>query len=99
MYPLEPAWKTFQVKPQMGHLEYVETGNETVAGMVSVTIRKRKKGMDMEVVVPQGSEAIVYFPAEYKNVSIDNVLASPEGNEDDYTLFRLKGGSHKLSSN
>jgi len=99
LYPLEPAWKTFKVKPQMGHLEYVETGNETFAGKISVKIKKRKKGMDMEVVVPPGSEAVVYFPAEYKKVSIDNVLGLPEGKEDGYKLFRLKGGSHTISSN
>ena len=32
--PVEPGWKTFKVRPQLGNLEYAETGNETFAGNI-----------------------------------------------------------------
>jgi len=51
------------VKPDLAGLAFAETGNETMAGKVAAKVTKVKKGMEMELTVPDGSEAVVYIPA------------------------------------
>jgi alpha-L-rhamnosidase len=96
LYPLEPAWKTFMVKPQLGHLEFAATGNETVAGNVAVKVTKVKKGMDIELTVPKGSEAVVYVPVKNKKVTINgkNVVSYQKGGA--YDLYRVNGGEYRI---
>ncbi|EAR13283.1 hypothetical protein PI23P_02277 [Polaribacter irgensii 23-P] len=71
MYPLEPAWKKFRVKPDLGGLEFAETSNETIAGKVAVKITKIKSGMDIELSVPGGSEAVLYIPIKQNIVTMN----------------------------
>ncbi len=94
--PLEPAWKTFSVKPQLGHLEFAATGNETVAGKVAVRVTRVKKGMDIELTVPRGSEAVVYVPVENRHVTINGRKAASDESDDGYDLYRLNGGAHAI---
>jgi len=107
--PIEPAWKTFRVKPQLGTLEHAETGNQTVAGKVSVKIEKEKAGMKMELTVPNESEAVVYIPGQYGKVEVnnttvwnngyvDNKMASYDGKEEGYSRFRLNAGTYRIKS-
>ena len=98
LYPIEPAWKSFMVKPQLGTLEFAETGNETLAGKVAVKVSKVKKGMDLELTVPVGSEAVVYIPVKNKKVTIDGEKVTSTEKDGDYTLFRVKGGEYKISA-
>jgi hypothetical protein len=98
LYPIEPAWKTFMVKPQLGNLEFAETGNETMAGKVAVKVTEVKKGMDIELTVPAGSEAVVYVPVANKKVTIDGEKVTSKEKDGDYTLYRVKGGDYKISA-
>lgn len=59
--PIEPAWTKFRIKPQLGGLEYAEAYNETVAGKVGVKVAKINGRIDMEVIVPYGSEAVILY--------------------------------------
>ncbi|MDR1369212.1 MAG: glycoside hydrolase [Dysgonamonadaceae bacterium] len=95
--PLEPAWRKFMVKPQMGNLEYVETGNETVAGNISVKIVKNRSGMNMELMVPENSSAVIYLPSKYKKVTANGKSLLSEGKSDNYTLYHLDGGEYKIT--
>ena len=94
--PLTPAWKTFRVKPQLGTLEFAETGNETFAGRVDVTIKKVKSGMDMMLTVPQGSEALVYVSRKNKKVTIDDTKVTSKERDGEYNIFRVKGGTYSI---
>lgn len=98
LYPIEPAWKTVMVKPQLGNLKYAETGNETIAGDVYVKITKIDKGLDIELTVPNKSEAVVYIPLKNKNVFIDGEKVYTNTTENAYNLYRVKGGKHKISA-
>jgi glycogen debranching enzyme len=98
LYPLEPAWKSFMVKPDLAGLEFAETGNETLAGKVAVKVAKVKNGMDIDLTVPEGSEAVVYVPAKNKKVTIDGKKVVSKEKDGDYTLFRVKGGEYKISA-
>jgi len=96
--PVEPAWKTFIVKPQLGNLKYAETGNETVAGRVSVKITKSDKDIEMEIRVPDQSEALVCLPVSHQKVTINGRKSSPQQKTDDDLIFRLKGGNYIIKA-
>jgi len=98
LYPLEPAWKSFMVKPDLGGLEYAETVNETIAGKVSVKVSKTKSGTEMELTVPQGSEAVVYIPEREKKIMVNGKKIRPKEVKDGHQLFRLKGGQYILDA-
>lgn len=98
LYPLEPAWKSFMVKPDLGGLAFAETGNETLAGKVAVKISKMDKGLDIELTVPKGSEAVVYIPVKNKKITIDGKKVASEAKDGEYKLFRVKSGEYKISA-
>src|SRR5690606_30385295 len=89
--PLEPAWKTFRVKPQLGSLAFAGTGNETVAGRVDVKIEKTNKGLKLELLVPEESEAVVYIPSRLKKVTANKKRLKAELKEGDFSLYKLTG--------
>lgn len=96
LYPLEAAWKRFMVKPDLGGLEFAETSNETIAGKVSVKIAKTNTGLDIELLVPKESEAVVYIPQKAKSVVINGVEVNSNKTEGSYKLFSFKGGEYKI---
>lgn len=96
LYPLEPAWKSFMVKPDLAGLEYAETGNETMAGIVAVKVTKTKSGMDIALTVPEGSQAVVYIPVKEKKVKVNGQLMSATSKEGDYKLYTLAGGEYSI---
>jgi hypothetical protein len=97
--PLEPAWKKIRIRPQLGTLEYAETGNETVAGKVYVKIRKTKAGgMDMDLLVPEGSEAVVYLPARFGKVRMDDILLKAAGKTGADLIYSIKSGNHTITA-
>jgi len=103
LYPLEPAWKTFQVKPQPGFLKSAATGNETIAGKIDVKVDQDKSLYSINLSVPSGTQAIVCIPDDrksielngtriYKRKAVPNELASYKGSEDGYRLFKVGAG-------
>ena len=98
LYPLEPAWKKFMVKPDLAGLEFAETGNETLAGKVSVKIGKTKSGMNIDLTVPEGSKAVVYIPAKEKTVIINGQKVNSKEKEGTFKLYALKGGNYKIEA-
>ena len=109
LYPLEPAWKTFQVKPQPGFLKSASTGNETMAGRIDVKVEQDKSRLTINLSVPSGSQAIVCIPNDHKKVelngtqifnkkSVQNKLASFEGSKDGYNRFRVGAGDFTFQS-
>jgi hypothetical protein len=103
--PIEPAWKTFQVKPRPGYLNLAETGNETVAGEIHVKIEQENSSFRVEVNVPPETESIICIPSEYKSVEangtavfrrkpVNNNIAAYLGKEDDFIRFRIGPGDY-----
>ncbi len=104
LYPLEPAWKTFQVKPQPGFLKSAATGNKTVAGDISVRVEQDKSLYTIILNVPDGTQAIVCIPDDRKSIDVNgtmvfrkkalqNELASFEGKKDGYNRFKVGAGN------
>jgi alpha-L-rhamnosidase len=98
LYPLEPAWKSFMVKPELAGLEYAETSNETLAGKVAVKVSKTKSGMDIELSVPEGSEAVVYIPVKEKKVTVNGEIVRSEKKDGSYNLYSLKSGDFVINA-
>ena len=96
--PVEAAWKKFRIKPQLGPLQFAETGNETIAGNVMVKISKVKDGMNVECLVPEGSEAEVWLPVNYLNVKVDGKLIKPLKKVDDYFTYSISFGTHQITA-
>ena len=96
LYPIEPAWKSFMVKPQLGKLEYAETGNETISGKIAIKISRVKSGMDIALTVPKNSEAMVYIPTKNKKVKINSKKAIPNGKDGNYMLYQVKSGNFNI---
>jgi alpha-L-rhamnosidase len=103
--PLEPAWTSFRVKPQLGTLSFAETGNETIAGKLYVKVEKTGSDFKIELKVPSGSDAIIYIPNNYKKVTVNNItaynkgyitnrMANFSGLKDDCNCFLVKGGTY-----
>ncbi len=99
LYPLDAAWKRFMVKPDLAGLEFAETSNETLAGKVAVRVTKTKAGMDIELNVPEGSEAVVYIPAKEKTVMVNGQKVKSKKIEGEHKLYTLKGGDYKIEAN
>jgi len=63
-----------------------------------VKVTKTKSGMNIELTVPDGSEAVVYIPVKEKTVIINGQKVSTKAKEGAYKLYRLKGGNHKIEA-
>jgi hypothetical protein len=109
LYPLEPAWKTFQVKPQPGFLKSAATGNETIAGKIDVEVAQDKSQFTIKLSVPTGTQAIVCIPDDRKSIEVNetlvfkkkavpNILVSFEGNEHGYNRFKVGAGKFTFSA-
>ncbi|MDO9153634.1 MAG: alpha-L-rhamnosidase C-terminal domain-containing protein [Paludibacter sp.] len=107
--PVEPGWKTFKVKPQLGSLTYAETSNETVAGKISVKVEKTKSGMTINLRVPYNTHSIVCIPLEYKLTKMNGKFIYNEkyipskvvefnGNENGYNTFKVGAGEYVFRS-
>ncbi len=52
---LEPGYKSFSLKPQMGDLKWLKTGFETNYGRIEVSLEKKGRRIDATVTVPEGT--------------------------------------------
>lgn len=55
---LEPGYKSFSLKPQMGDIKWLETGFETNHGRIEVSLSKKGKRIDATVTVPEGTTCV-----------------------------------------
>ena len=96
LYPLEPGWKKFTVKPNLVGLNRAKTGNITQAGKVAIALKKTTKGMNIELTVPDKSEALVFVPTAYNKVFVNGEIKKLKKNDDQYNLISLTGGNYKI---
>ena len=69
-----------------------------MAGKVAVKVTKTKGGMDIELTVPEGSEAVVYIPVKEKTVIINGQKVKSNEKEEGYKLYTLKGGNYIIGA-
>ena len=59
-------------------------------------IAKTKTGMHINLLVPEGSDAVVYIPKEEQTVIINGRKIKSNKIEGSHRLFTLKGGEYKI---
>ena len=52
---LEPGYKSFSVKPQMGDLKWLKTGFDTNYGRIEVSLEKKGRRIEAIITVPEGT--------------------------------------------
>jgi alpha-L-rhamnosidase len=72
--PVEPAWKTIRIQPQLGNLSYATTENITVNGKFSVEVNSNKKEYKVNATIPEKSNAIVCIPDSYKKITLNEQI-------------------------
>jgi hypothetical protein len=65
VYPLEPGFTRFRLSPQPADLTHARGVFPTVRGDIRVAWQQTVTGLDMEVVVPDGTRADVVAPPGY----------------------------------
>jgi hypothetical protein len=108
IYPLEPGFKLFEVKPRMAGLTEVSAGNTTVSGKIEVSIVEKEGVFNLMVDVPDTSECLVYIPEEYPKISCNGKVIFKGkskgsgyeyiGNIDGYLCFKTLGGNHDFKA-
>ncbi len=67
--PIQPGWKEFKIQPNLYDLEWAEGVVPSVAGNISVKLKKLTKGdtetgMQINAVVPQNTSSKIYVPTQ-----------------------------------
>ena len=66
--PLAPGFKQFRVAPQLGSLNKASAVVPTLYGDIRVDIRQQDHKIGIQVVVPQGTTAVVALPGSKEKV-------------------------------
>jgi hypothetical protein len=60
--PVAPAWKVYQVRPQMGSLTNIEAAVDSAAGKIALGLRREPEAFRLTLDSPPGATARVYLP-------------------------------------
>ena len=61
--PLSAGFDTFQIKPQVGKLQFAQLRHPTLKGSVEVFFQQNPQENRLEITIPGGTTAQVYMPA------------------------------------
>ena len=98
--PLEPGWKTFRVRPQIGSLAWANVKVPTIKGAIKVSCKQTESVYIVEVAVPGNTVAEVELP--YKgsikpHVTVNDKAADFDMENGFIRLQKLKAGSYTIS--
>ncbi|MEH6307556.1 family 78 glycoside hydrolase catalytic domain [Olivibacter sp. CPCC 100613] len=68
--PTQPAWETFDIKPQLGDLAFAAIKVPTIKGPVSMEVKQLEGRFDMLVDVPANTRADIYIPVKTKRKKV-----------------------------
>ena len=75
--PTSPAYATYQVRPQLGHLKRVRTVTSTLKGPIEVAIQRESGGFQLKLVSPAHTRATVCIPLAGNNLTAIRVGGQP----------------------
>jgi alpha-L-rhamnosidase len=73
--PLEPGFARFRVTPQPVDLAYARGVFPTVRGDIAVSWKREQEAIELEVAVPDGTEAIIEAPGDRRAQGADRLGA------------------------
>lgn len=74
--PLKPGFKHFRVAPQLGMLNEASAVVPTLYGDIRVDIKKQDRIVNIHVIVPPGTTAVVVLPAGKERYFHREVISS-----------------------
>lgn len=74
VFPVEPAWKTIRIKPQLGNLTSASTENLSMNGKFVVEVHKNKNKYSITATIPDQSAAVVLIPDSYEKILLNEQL-------------------------
>ncbi|WP_257669705.1 family 78 glycoside hydrolase catalytic domain [Parapedobacter tibetensis] len=89
--PLEPGWRTFRVRPQIGSLEWATIKVPTLKGSVDLSCRQGQGTYSMHLTIPPNTQAYIEIPVQ----AIPNPQVTVNGRKVD---FELDHGFIRLSA-
>ena len=107
--PVEAAWKTIRIKPQLGNLTHAVTENLTVNGRFAVEVSLNKNEYIISASIPEQSKAIVFIPDSYKKILLNDQLIWDRkelknnkvvfmGKENGYYQFKVEDEQFKFTA-
>ena len=102
--PERPAYKHIIFKPQIvEELDMVTYKNETAYGIAGITWRNSKDEFEMDIIVPVGSTATVYFPHKNKRKITENGNDIDDSDdvkfvsmEENYAIYEVGSGEYSF---
>lgn len=76
--PIEPGYRLFHVKPQLGTLQYAQATVPTIRGEIKVYVQKSDKHFLLNLTVPEGTKCEVSIPAVYARILCNQRPVKPE---------------------
>jgi len=96
--PIEPGWKVFRVKPQLGSLEWANIKTPTIKGTIELSCKQDDASYHMELYVPTNSTAMVELPVRERkkfDVTVNGEPVKPlKSLRGGYVLPALQGGKY-----
>jgi hypothetical protein len=75
--PTTPAYATYQVRPQLGHLKRVRTVTSSLKGPIEVAIERDDGRFQMKLVSPANTQATVCIPLAIYNLTAIRANGKP----------------------
>jgi hypothetical protein len=89
--PVEPGYKIFRVRPQMGTLHHARAVVSTVRGEIKVAVEKDNKHLSVNITVPENSKCEVYLPAMYGKIVCNGKPVKIKKQQDDNVVIAGPG--------
>jgi hypothetical protein len=110
--PLEAGYTLFQVMPRMGPLRHIEATVASVRGAIELTLDRKEGVFNMDVLVPETTQALLAVPRAGESVQLNGRVAwragaaSAElppgvtfiGADAEYVRFRVPAGRWQAQS-
>lgn len=95
--PVEPGWSKFQIKPQLGGLEWVKAKVPTIKGPVIVDYRQGARTFVMKVNIPGNTEAVVILSRKKKDkVTVNGRFVDVKQENNNIILPPLRSGNYRI---
>lgn len=96
--PVKPAFKEFDVKPDLCSLKYVKTVVPTQYGSIKLNV-SQENGYKVNLTVPKGTKARVLLPKEYSKYSVNGSKKKLKLTDDGTRyILKLSAGKHTVQA-
>ena len=96
IYPTDPGYETFQIRPQLGFLKDVQATVPSIRGKIRVSIQQ-DAAFRMSITVPHETTATVFISSKYGKIE-QNGREIPATLNGEYYQIRVTPGEHEFKA-